>query len=276
MQNTRPITLLDTARKFMTKIMYRRLSQILRDHKVLTGGNFAGLPGDSVDPPIATLEALLSDARYHQKPLFIFQQDISKAFDSIDPNMLRLAMARLAIPRSFIDLTLQLFTNRYNTIITAFGHTSPYKVQIGIDQGEVISPLLWVIYIDPLLTALNASNTAPYVIDTDPTLPPVTTSTLGYMDDTNLIASSTDGIINMLQVAQEFYDMNNTKINFSKAVFVCNRDPTHNCKLLPRDPIPFTFPIGSSPFTLTPIKESDSFRFLGVWFSLSTRSTFVK
>src|SRR5215469_10088465 len=125
------------------------------EHDVLTGKNYAGLPGNSCDPPLLLFEHLLQDAKFNQKPLYILQQDISKAFDSIDTNMLRLAMARLHIPSRFIDLTLELFTDRHNTVITAFGHTDPYKVQIGIDQGEVISPLLWVIYIDPLLTALN-------------------------------------------------------------------------------------------------------------------------
>src|SRR6185312_3833650 len=130
------------------------------------------------------------DAKAFNKPLFVFQQDISKAFDSIDVNMLKLAMRRLKIPEKFISLTSELFTDRYNSVITAFGHTTPYKVKVGIDQGEVLSPLLWVIYIDPLLTALNKENTHPYVINNSPTLRPVVTSTLGYMDDTNLISCS--------------------------------------------------------------------------------------
>src|SRR5262249_57764425 len=115
--------------------------------------------------------------------------------------MLRLALARLRIPDRFINLTLELFKDRYNTIITAFGHTDPYKVQIGVDQGEVISPLLWVIYIDPLLSALNDSNPSPYIIDSDPSLPMVKCSTLAYMDDTNLISSSIQGLEAMLTTA---------------------------------------------------------------------------
>ena len=107
--------------------------------------SFRSFTGGSCDPPISAFEAILQDAKTFNKPLFIFQQDISKAFDSIDTNMLRLAMLRLKIPSRFVDLTIDLFSNRFNSIITTFGNTSPYKVQIGIDQGEVISPLLWVI-----------------------------------------------------------------------------------------------------------------------------------
>src|SRR5918912_319239 len=58
LKNTRPITLLDTARKLMTRIMYNRLAAILVQHNVMTGNNFAGLPDCSCDHPITIFEAI--------------------------------------------------------------------------------------------------------------------------------------------------------------------------------------------------------------------------
>src|SRR3954466_5193183 len=104
--------------------------------------------------------------------------------------MLELAMRRLKIPQGFIKLTINLFTNRSNRVITANGLSDPYKVKIGIDQGEVIFPLLWVIYINSLLVALNNNNSSPYTISSNSTRPHVNTSTLAFMDDTTLISSS--------------------------------------------------------------------------------------
>src|SRR5256885_13150371 len=98
-------------------------------------------------------------------------------------------------------------------------------MKIGIDQGESLSPLLWVIYIDPLLTVLNKEASLPYIIDSDPSVPRVCTSTLAFMDDTTLISSSIEGLDHLLNIAQEFYEFNNTKINFNKAELICNRDP---------------------------------------------------
>src|SRR2546430_2186211 len=120
----------------MTKIMKKRLSSILATNSVLKENNYAGLPGSNCASPKAILDSIIQDAKFHNKPLFIFLQDISKAFDSMDVNMLQLAMQRIKIPPGFIRLVTNLFTNRYNSVITSYGQLIPYKTEIGIDQGE--------------------------------------------------------------------------------------------------------------------------------------------
>src|SRR6266498_2144717 len=126
-----------------------RLSKILASHNVLQGANFAGLPGGSCADPIQILNSIILHSHSSKSPLWILSQDISKAFDSIDLSMLNLAMTRLKIPLACRRLILNLFTNHTNKILTCYGQTSSYKVLVGIDQAEIISPLLWVIYLDP-------------------------------------------------------------------------------------------------------------------------------
>src|SRR5436305_13004200 len=96
------------------------------------------------------------------------------------------------------------------------------------------------------------------------------------MNDTTLISSSLTGLVNMLNIANEFYVMNNTKINFNKAELITNRDPhdSDNSALLCL--ILYQFRLDTSPFSITLISPNSSFRFLGIWFSLSNNISLVK
>src|SRR5256714_14340062 len=260
----------------MTKIMNKRLSSILAANSVLKGNNYTDLPGSNCASLIAILELIIQDAKSHNKPLFIFLQDISKAFDSMDVNMLQLAMQRIKIPLGFIRLVINLFTDRYNSVITSYEQSIPYKTEIGIDQGESLSPLLWVIYIDPLLTVLNKEASLSYIINSDPSVSHVCISTLAFMNDTTLISSSIEGLNYLLNIAQKFYEFNNTKINFSKAELICNRDPSNLSSQLPDSSTPYNFKSETLDFSCTPLLPKTLFRFLGMWFTLTLNKQFIK
>ncbi|EXX58057.1 hypothetical protein RirG_201400 [Rhizophagus irregularis DAOM 197198w] len=317
LKNTRPITLLEVIRKALVKLFYNRLAPLLASHHVLQGGNFAGLPGGSCHDPIITLESIIHDSVVTKQPLWILSQDISKAFDSVDLSMLRFALQRLRLPQNAIQFLLSLFMSRSNHVITAHGlrvsirsgfirflsgyrlvhskpkfietlHglTPPYRVRIGIDQGEVISPLLWIIYLDPLLTTLRNEKKAPYCLVSP--LAPCTVSSnscspdvleinnLVFMDDSTLISSSKEGMEHMLSITEEFYCLNNTSANHNKYVLATN------AVVAPRDlsPIAFNLSISSLNSTpniiVTPISMSSSFRFLGVWFNINGSRNFIR
>ncbi|GET63421.1 hypothetical protein RIR_jg28669.t2 [Rhizophagus irregularis DAOM 181602=DAOM 197198] len=283
LKNTRPITLLETVRKCVVKVVTTRLSKILADNQVLQGGNFAGLPGGSTDIPIKMLDAIIHQRRFDKsddQELWIVSQDISKAFDSIDLNMLRLALIRLHIPSLLIKFILNLFTRRNNKIITHHGDTSGYRVRIGINQGEIISPLLWVIYLDPLLTTLNREACDPFTLKSSALLDyspleyeqhnlPV--SHITFMDDSTLIASSKQGIEDRLSITAEFYTLNNTQANSAKYILLSSEQFSQTI-MFDLSPSPL---IMTSTLTLKALSLSSSFRFLGVWFCLSASSRFV-
>ncbi|GET62832.1 RNA-directed DNA polymerase from mobile element jockey-like [Rhizophagus irregularis DAOM 181602=DAOM 197198] len=283
LKNTQPITLLETVRKCVVKVVTTRLSKILADNQVLQGGNFAGLPGGSTDIPIKMLDAIIHQRRFDKsddQELWIVSQDISKAFDAIDLNMLRLALIRLHIPSLLIKFIINLFTRRNNKIITHHGDTSGYRVRIGIDQGEIISPLLWVIYLDPLLATLNREACDPFILKSSALLDyspieyeqhnlPV--SHITFMDDSTLIASSKRGIEDRLSITAEFYTLNNTQANSAKYILLSSKQFSQNITF----DLSFSPLIASHTLTLKALALSTSFRFLGVWFNLSASSRFV-
>ncbi|GBB91748.1 hypothetical protein RclHR1_01910032 [Rhizophagus clarus] len=242
-------------------------------HNVLKGGNFAGLPGGTCRDPIITLESIIHDANHNNSPLWILSQDISKAFDSVNLTMLKFALECIRLPASAITLILSLFMNHSNQIFTAYGEASSYRVRIGIDQGDVISLLLWVIYIDPLLTVLKNEMLDPYILRSPTLLSNITDFTsdivinnLVFMDDSTLISSSKAGLEHMLSITEEFYTLNNTSANHQKYVLISNSLLlTTTSTILP---VEFHLSLSSlndiSSISVTPLSITSSFRFLGV------------
>ncbi|GBC05572.1 hypothetical protein RclHR1_00630019 [Rhizophagus clarus] len=285
LQNTRPITLLEVIQKSFVKLFYNRLSSILAAHDVFTSGNFAGLPGGTCRDPIITLESIIHDANCTNSPLWILSQDISKAFDSVHLTMLKFTLERIRLPASSVQLILSLFMNRSNQVFTAHGDTPSYWVRIGIDQGEVISPLLWVIYIDPLLSVLKKEMLDPYVLRPPslPQSPPVDDSNLVinnlvFMNDSTLISSSKAGLEHMLSITEEFYVLNNTSANHHKYVLISNSLPLTTTSNV--SPVEFNLSLSSlnsiPSISVTLISITSSFQFLGVWFNIKGSRDFVK
>src|SRR3954470_24158089 len=98
---------------------------------------------------------------------------------------------------------------------------------------------------------LNKKASTPYIINSDPLISWVPTATLAFMNDTTLISSSIEGLNQLLDIAQGFYNMNNTKINFNKAELICNRDLSNPSSKLPDHLIPFNFKSSIVNFTCT-------------------------
>ena len=155
---TRPITLLETCRKIFTKIITRRLSKVMIDNPILNVNNWAALPGGRTHDPINILNNVMEEAREFKKELWLFFQDISKAYNSISGLAVQKAMEQIKIPKKLIEIVGGMLENRTNRVITFHGLTDPYMVHDGIDQGDSISPLLWRIFYDSLLEAVNKSD----------------------------------------------------------------------------------------------------------------------
>ncbi|GBB93695.1 hypothetical protein RclHR1_22140003 [Rhizophagus clarus] len=250
-----------------------------------SGDNFAGLPGGTCRDPIITLESIIHDANHNNSPLWILSQDISKAFDSVNLTMLKFALERICLPVSAITLILSLFMNRSNQIFTAYGETPSYQIRIGIDQGEVISPLLCVIYIDPLLTVLKNEMLDPYILRSSTLLSnmkdftsDILINNLVFMDDSTLISSSKAGLEHMLSITKEFYALNNTSANYQKYVLISNLLPLTTTSTI--FPVEFHLTLSSlndiSSISVTPLSITSSFCFLGVWFNIKGSRNFVK
>ncbi|GBB97961.1 hypothetical protein RclHR1_31030002 [Rhizophagus clarus] len=71
---------------------------------------------------------------------------------------LRKALERIDISNNVIDWIVDLFDKILIRVITDFGLMDYAHAGDGIDQGDALSPLLWWIFYDPLLVALDSNS----------------------------------------------------------------------------------------------------------------------
>src|SRR5207253_10639054 len=101
--------------------------------------------------PIHIMNNLLKDARQKNKEIWILFQDMKKAFDSVSLEIMKKTLERIKVPDLIIKFLLNLYNKRKIRVITEYGLTKEFETEDGLDQGEVISPLMWQIFYDPLL-----------------------------------------------------------------------------------------------------------------------------
>ena len=67
---------------------------------------------------------------------------MSKAYDSVNTNLLQKSFERIQLLSQLTQIILNLLSNRSNKVITNFGLIQSYSVRNRIDQRETITPLL--------------------------------------------------------------------------------------------------------------------------------------
>jgi ribonuclease HI/exonuclease III len=275
---TRPIVLIDCFRKLFTKILNNRLNKFLCSHQLLQHNNQAGLHGSSTMEIIMKLQTIIESAKDNNSPLFILLQDLSKAYDRVNIDLLYLSLLRINLPPSFCKIICNLFTDRTNSIILQDNISDPYDVLIGIDQGESICPLLWVIYYDPMFEAIN--NELQLGITLKTSLPKsisnnnwlhsveINLNVLGYLDDTTWFADSLENLEKQLKIADDFYQLANILINKTKTKLLTN-DPN----ILKHDSYPLQY--GNIPIQTTIIPKNKHERILGIYVSINNNHNFT-
>ena len=124
----------------------------------------------------------------HDVPFNIFL-DLSKAFDTIDHSILLNKLTYYGLERSSLNLLKSYLKNRSEYVEFENAKSDILSINIGVPQGSVLGPLLFIIYINDLPKASKMFHIIMYADDT------TLFSTVKSFND-NILNKSTESAIN--------------------------------------------------------------------------------
>ena len=101
---------------------------------------------------IANIHWIMEKARQFQKNIYFCFLDYAKAFDCVDHNQLWKILKEMGIPDHLTCLLRNLYAGQEATVRTGHGTTDWLQIGKGIHQGCILSPCLFNLYIEYIMT----------------------------------------------------------------------------------------------------------------------------
>ena len=140
--NSRGISLLSVAGKVLAKIMLTPLLEHVVDH-VLPESQCGFRRGRSTIDMIFVDRQLKEKCRDQHQNLYMAFVDLTKAFDTVNRDLLWKILRKLGCPPTFIAILQKFHTGLCAQVVMAGSHSSSFPVEVGVNQGCVLAPIIF-------------------------------------------------------------------------------------------------------------------------------------
>ena len=195
--------------------MYVRLIEHIILNNILTEQQFGFRKGYSTDEAIFKLIHEVLKAQNDKSIVGSIFFDLEKAFDSVNHSLLLKKLPYYGITGKSKLLIQSYLSNRYQRVQLKNSRTNSNvvsgwtKINHGVPQGSVLGPLLFLLYINDLPTAV-----------------PTKTVPILFADDTSIIMTSPNNhefqktISTSFQQLSKWFQENSLSLNISKTNFL--------------------------------------------------------
>ena len=209
LENYRPISLLNTDYKIITKILANRLKVVI--DTVIGKSQTYSIPGRNIGDTIITLREI---NRYMGSRGGIWLGlDMEKAFDRVEHEYLFKVLDKLGFGKSFTDWIKAIYKN-VKSQVKCNGHLSDYiNIERSIRQGCPLSAMLFSIAIEPLAELINNDNE---IVGIGPE-GGEKIKLLQYADDINITVNDEKDLNKVMQYVKIYERASGAKINKDKS-----------------------------------------------------------
>ena len=246
LENWRPVSLLNSDYKILTKILSNRLHAVIP--KLIKSDEVGYIKGWYMGQTICTIKDIMTYTNKEDIPGYLLLVDFEKAFDSIEwPFMLK-SLEQYNFGNNFRKWIKILYTD-IQSCVSNNGYFSQYfKLSRGIRQGCPISALLFILVSEILAIKIRD----------DKSIKGIKVKNEEYKlcqlaDDTTMILSDINSIAHSVLTINNFQSYSGLKINQQKTVIIPLGLSRRRAPKLPKILHKLSY-------------NNKSFKTLGIWF----------
>ena len=214
LKNWRPIGLVSALSKAYTSTMKEVIYAYVEEHGILSAAQYGFREMRGSEQALRLLTSALEDAAVARRDIGLTYIDFSSAFNTVPHDGLVRVMGMLGIPTDAVAAVSDLYTSATTSVCIPQGHTDPIPVGTGTIQGDPLSPLLWALFMEPLLRWLAVGDRGYSYATSEVTLPSV-----AYADDLALLTSGRADAHRQLDKVLRFAEWSGLKVNHNKCAY---------------------------------------------------------
>ena len=149
--NYRGISIISCAAKLFNTILTRRLDEFLERHKVINPVQIGFTKKARTSGHMFVLRTLIEKyTKDRNAKLYACFIDFRKAFDRVIHPILLYKLRKIGISGNFFSVIKDMYVNNFLNVEMKSGFTQPFASNIGVRQGDTLSPDLFKVFINDL------------------------------------------------------------------------------------------------------------------------------